>query len=97
MTHELKLELLKFVNDTPAYGAIILTKLANPDPHFYNNFEAWLYDHGWSVILLYRLYKVVKDIHKGLLEKTLWRDDSGQLTEMTGYDKLFLQLKSLIK
>mgnify|MGYP001339295445 CR=1 FL=1 len=97
MTHELKLELIKFINDTPAYGAIILTKLANPEPHFYNGLEKWLYHHGWSIILLYRLYRMLLDIHKGYKELVLWYDDQGALVSMTGYKKLYFKFKNLLK
>ena len=97
MTHELKLELMKFVHDTPAYGAIILTKLANPEPHFYNGVEKWLYHHGWSIILLYRLYRMLLDIHKGYKEKVMWYDEAGELVAMTGYKKIMMQIKNLLK
>ena len=97
MTQELKEELVKFVYDTPAYGAIILTKMANPDPQFYNPGEEWLYHHGWSLILLYRIYRMMYDVHKGLMEKVLYYDQTGELVPMTGYMKLFLQVKNLLK
>jgi len=97
MTQELKEELVKFVYDTPAYGAILLTKMANPDPQFYNPGEEWLYHHGWSLILLYRLYRMMYDVHKGLMEKVLYYDHTGELVPMTGYMKLFLQVKNLLK
>ena len=97
MTHELKEELVKFMYDTPAYGAIILTKMANPDPQFYNGFEEWLYHHGWSLILLYRLYRMIIDIHRELKEIVLYYDDSGELVKMTGYMKLFYKLKALLQ
>lgn len=97
MTHELKLELLKFVHDTPAYGAIILTKMANPDPQFYNGGEEWLYHHGWSLILFYRIYRVFIDIHKGMKEDVLCHNEQGELVSMSNYRKLFLQLKNLLK
>lgn len=88
---------MKFVHDTPAYGAIILTKLANPEPHFYNGVEKWLYHHGWSIILLYRLYRMLLDIHKGYKEKVMWYDDAGELVPMTGYKKILMQIKHLLK
>lgn len=97
MTTELKLELVKFVHDTPAYGAIILTKMANPDPQFYNIGEEWLYHHGWSLILFYRLYRVVLDIHREMKETVVEHNDAGQLVEMSKYQKLFLQIKNLLK
>lgn len=97
MTHELREELVKFIYDTPAYGAIILTKLSNPEPQFYNPGEEWLYHHGWSLILIYRIYRMIIDIHKGYMEKVLWHDDAGKLVLMTGYAKLLRQIKSLFK
>jgi hypothetical protein len=97
MTHELREELVKFIYDTPAYGAIILTKMANPDPQFYNGGEEWLYHHGWSLILMYRLYRMVVDIHKGLRETVLWYGEGDELIKMSGYRKLFLQIKNLFK
>ena len=97
MTTELKLELVKFVHDTPAYGAIILTKMANPSPQFYNIGEEWLYHHGWSLILFYRLYRVVLDIHREMKATIVEHNEEGQLVEMTKYQKLFLQLKKLLK
>lgn len=96
MTHELREELVKFVYDTPAYGAIILTKLANPEPMFYNGVEKWLYHHGWSLILIYRLYRMVLDIHKGYKEQVLWYNEAGKLVSMSGYAKLVLQIKKLV-
>lgn len=96
MTTELKEELVKFVYDTPAYGAIILTKLANPEPHFYNGVEKWLYHHGWSLILIYRLYRMVLDIHKGYQESVLYYNAEGELVPMSGYAKLLIQIKKLI-
>ena len=97
MTHELREELVKFINDTPAYGAIIITKLANPEPQFYNGAEEWLYHHGWSFILIYRIYRVLLDVHKGYMEKVLWYDESGELVSMTGYAKLIRQVKTFFK
>jgi len=97
MTTELKLELVKFVHDTPAYGAIILTKMANPSPQFYNIGEEWLYHHGWSLILFYRLYRVVLDIHREMKATIVEHNEEGQLVEMTKYQQLFLQVKKLFK
>lgn len=96
MTHELKEELVKFIYDTPAYGAIILTKMANPDPQFYNEGEEWLYHHGWSLILLYRIYRMILDIHRGYKEQVLWYNEIGDLVPMSGYAKLLLQIKKLL-
>jgi len=97
MTYELREDLVKFIHDTPAYGAIILTKLANPTPNFYNPLEEWLYHHGWSIILLYRLWRMVKDVHKGYMEKVLWYDESDELVPMTKYQKFILQIKKFFK
>jgi hypothetical protein len=96
MTHELREGLVKFMYDTPAYGAILLTKMANPEPHFYNLGEEWLYHHGWSLILVYRIYRMILDIHKGYQEKVLWHNELGELVQMSGYNKLLLQLKKLL-
>lgn len=96
MTHELREELVKFVYDTPAYGAIILTKLANPEPMFYNGVEEWLYHHGWSLILLYRIYRMILDIHKGYKETVLYYNPEGELVKMSGYAKLLIQIKKLL-
>ncbi len=97
MTNELREELVKFVYDTPAYGAIILTKMANPDPQFYNSGEEWLYHHGWSLILLYRIYRMIIDIHKGYKETVLYYNNEGELVKMSGYSKLYVQIKNLFK
>ena len=97
MTHELREELVKFIHDTPAYGAIIITKLANPEPHFYNPGEEWLYHHGWSIILIYRLYRMVIDIHREHLQKVMYYDDNNDLVSMTGYAKIIQQIKSIFK
>lgn len=97
MTAELKSELVKFIYDTPAYGAILLTKIANPEPNFYNPGEEWLYHHGWSIILVYRLYRMAQDMHKDMKETVLYYDDSGQLVKMSGYQKLIRQFKNLLK
>lgn len=96
MTHELREELVKFIYDTPAYGAILLTKIANPSPQFYNHGEEWLYHHGWSLILFYRLYRVVLDIHREMKSLTVHHNSEGQLVEMSNYQKLFLQIKNLL-
>lgn len=97
MNFEIKAELVKCLNDAPAYGAILLTKLANPDLQFYNELEAWAYSHGWAVILLYRLFVIASDIHKRLMVEQLWHDESGEVVLMTGYKKLYLQIKKLFK
>jgi hypothetical protein len=97
MTAELKSELVKFIYDTPAYGAILLTKIANPEPNFYNPGEEWLYHHGWSIILVYRLYRMAQDMHKDMKETVLYYDDNGQLIKMSGYEKLIRQFKNLLK
>ena len=97
MTSELKTELVKFIYDTPAYGAILLTKLANPEPNFYNPGEEWLYHHGWSIILIYRLYRMTLDMHKEMKETVLYYDDAGQLVEMSGYQKFIQKIKNLIR
>jgi hypothetical protein len=97
MNFEIKAELVKFLNDTPAYGAILLTKLTNPDLEFYNDLEKWAYSHGWAVILLYRLFVIAHDIHKRLKVEVLWYNESGEVVMMSGYKKLYLQLKNLFK
>jgi hypothetical protein len=97
MSAELRSELVKFIYDTPAYGAILLTKIANPEPNFYNPGEEWLYHHGWSIILVYRLYRMAQDMHKDMKETVLYYDDSGQLVKMSGYEKLIRQFKNLLK
>ena len=97
MTHELREELVKFIHDTPAYGAIIITKLANPEPNFYNPVEEWLYHHGWSIILIYRLYRMVIDIHKEYKQLVLWHDETGELVPMTKYAKIIQKIKSIFK
>lgn len=97
MTHELREELVKFIYDTPAYGAIILTKMANPEPHFYNLGEEWLYHHGWSIILIYRLYRMALDMHKAYKEPVLYYNDEGQLIEMSGYQRIIQKLKNLFR
>jgi hypothetical protein len=97
MSAELRSELVKFIYDTPAYGAILLTKIANPEPNFYNPGEEWLYHHGWSIILVYRLYRMAYDMHKDMKETVLYYDDSEQLVKMSGYQKLIRQFKNLLK
>jgi hypothetical protein len=97
MTHELREELVKFIYDTPAYGAILLTKMANPEPHFYNPGEEWLYHHGWSIILIYRLYRMALDMHKAYKEPVLYYNDAGQLVEMSGYERIIQKIKNLLR
>lgn len=97
MTTEIKSELVKFMGDLPAYGAIIVTKLTNPDIQFYNDAEAWAYSHGWFVILLYRLWMIIYDIHKRFSTRELWPNEEGVVVEMSGYRKLYLQIKKLYK
>lgn len=97
MTTEIKAELVKFMGDLPAYGAIIVTKLTNPDIQFYNEAEAWAYSHGWAVILIYRIWVIVYDIHKRLNVEELWPNEDGVVVQMTGYRKLYLQFKKLFK
>lgn len=97
MTVEIKSELFKFMNDLPAYGAIIATKLANPDLQFYNDAEAWAYSHGWFVILAYRLGVILYDIHKRFMQKELWEDEKNEVRLMTGYEKIWVEIKKLRK
>jgi hypothetical protein len=97
MTTEIKTELVKFMGDMPAYGAIILTKLTNPDLQFYNDAEAWAYSHGWAVILLYRVWVILHDIHKRLSMQELWPNEEGEVVMMSGYRKLYIQFKKLFK
>lgn len=97
MTTEIKSELVKFMGDLPAYGAILITNLTNPDIQFYNELEAWAYSHGWAVILLYRLGVIIHDIHKRMMHKDLWEDEKGEVRMMTGYEKIWVEIKKLRK
>ena len=44
MTTEIREELIKWLNDTPALGAIVLTKMSNPDVTQFDVFETWAYN-----------------------------------------------------
>lgn len=39
---------------------------------------------------------MILDIHRGYKEKVLWYNEIGDLVPMSGYAKLFLQIKKLL-
>ena len=96
MTTELKEELIKWLHDTPALGAIILTKLNNPDTAEFDGFEQWVYNHGWFWLIMYRFGVIVFDVHKKLSQPVVYFTGSESFNT-TGYGKIYLVIKKLLK
>jgi hypothetical protein len=96
MTAELKEELIKFGFDLPAYGAIMLTKIADINTSNYSDLEKYMYDHGWLWLLVLRFGNVIWDLHHKL-SKTVTIYENGEVIKITGYGKIFLELKKLLK
>ena len=96
MQPELKEELIKLMHDTPAYGAILLTKLSNPDTSTFGEFESWVYAHGWFWLLMYRFTVIIIDIHKKLSNPVIDLID-GKVVHISGYEKIIYEIKKLLK
>lgn len=96
MHPELREELIKLMHDTPAYGAILLTKLSNPDTSAFTHFEGWVYAHGWFWLLIYRFVVIIVDIDKKLSQPVIDLID-GKVKYVSGYQKLLMQFKNLFK
>jgi hypothetical protein len=96
MQTELKEELIKLMNDTPAYGAIILTKLSNPDISAFSSIEGWVYAHGWFWLLIYRFGVIIYDIDKKLSQPVIDLID-GKVKYVSGYQKIMMEIKKLLK
>lgn len=96
MTAELKEELIKFGFDLPAYGAIMLTKIADINTSNYSELEKYMYDHGWLWLLVLRFGNVIWDLHHKL-SKTVTVYENGEAIKITGYAKIFIEFKKLLK
>jgi hypothetical protein len=96
MHPELREELIKLMHDTPAYGAIILTKLSNPDVTVFSDFEGWVYAHGWFWLLMYRFGVIIYDIDKKLSAPVIDLID-GKVKHVSGYQKILMEFKKLLK
>jgi hypothetical protein len=96
MTAELKEELIKFGFDLPAYGAIMLTKISDINTSNYSDLEKYMYDHGWLWLLVLRFGNVIWDLHHKLSKQvTVYID--GQSVKITGYGKIYREIKKLLK
>ena len=96
MTAELKEELIKFGFDLPAYGAIMLTKIADINTSNYSDLEKYMYDHGWLWLLVLRFGNVIWDLHHKL-SKPVTIYENGETIKITGYAKIFIEFKKLLK
>lgn len=96
MTSELREELVKFGFDLPAYGAIMLTKIADINTSNYSDIEKYMYEHGWLWLLVFRISNVIWDLHTKLSKQVTVQVD-GQSVKITGYTKIFREIKKLIK
>ncbi len=96
MTAELKEELVKFGFDLPAYGAIMLTKIADLNTSGFSDLEKYMYDHGWLWLLVLRFGNVIWDLHHKL-SKQLSVQIDGQSVKITGYAKILREIKKLLK
>jgi hypothetical protein len=96
MTIELREELVKFGFDLPAYGAIMLTKIADINTSSFSDLEKYMYNHGWLWLLVLRFGNVIWDLHHKLSKHvTIYQD--GEPIKITGYRKIFIELKKLLK
>jgi hypothetical protein len=96
MTAELKEELIKFGFDLPAYGAIMLTKIADINTSNFSDTEHYLYDHGWLWLLVLRFGNVIWDLHHKLSKQITVQID-GQSVKISGYGKILREIKKLLK
>jgi hypothetical protein len=96
MTTEVKEELIKWLNDTPALGAIVLTKMSNPDVTQFDVFETWAYNHGWFWLIMYRFAVIIFDVHKKLSQPVVYFDGN-ESYDTNGYGKIYLVVKKLLK
>lgn len=96
MSAELKDELIKFGFDLPAYGAIMLTKIADVNTSSFSELEKYMYNHGWLWLLVLRFGNVIWDLHHKLSKHvTIYVDD--EPVKITGYAKILMELKKLLK
>jgi len=96
MQPELKEELIKLMAGQSTYGAILLTKLSNPDITLFGDFEAWVYAHGWFWLLMYRFVVILLDIHKKLSQPVIDLVDR-KVVHISGYQKVAYEIKKLLK
>ena len=96
MTAEIREELIKWMHDTPALGAIILTKMHNPDPVDFGWFEKWVYNHGWFWLIIYRFGVIIYDIDKKLRQPVMMFVD-GKVEQVSGYYKIYYTITHLLK
>jgi hypothetical protein len=96
MTAELKEELIKFGFDLPAYGAIMLTKIADLNTSNFSELEKYMYNHGWLWLLVLRFGNVIWDLHHKLSKQVAVQID-GQSVKITGYAKILREIKKLLK
>ena len=96
MTTELREELVKFGFDLPAYGAIMLTKIADLNTSNFSDIENYMYNHGWLWLLVLRFGNVIWDLHHKL-SKHVTIYVNGESVKITGYRKIFIELKKLLK
>jgi hypothetical protein len=96
MTAELKEELVKFGFDLPAYGAIMLAKIADINTSNYSDLEKYMYEHGWLWLLVLRFGNVIWDLHHKL-SKTVTIYEAGESIKITGYGKIYREIKKLLK
>ena len=91
MTTELREELVKFGFDLPAYGAIMLTKIADLNTSNFSDLEKYMYNHGWLWLLVLRFGNVIWDLHQKL-SKHVTIYQNGEPIKITGYRKIFIEL-----
>jgi len=96
MTAELKEELVKFGFDLPAYGTIMLTKIADVNTSNFSDAENYMYDHGWLWLLVLRFGNVIWDLHHKLSKQITVQID-GQSVKISGYGKILREIKKLLK
>ena len=96
MTAELREEFVKFGFDLPAYGAIMLTKIADVNTSSFSDLEKYMYEHGWLWLLVLRFGNVIWDLHHKLSKQVNVQID-GQSVKITGYAKIFREIKKLLK
>jgi hypothetical protein len=95
VTSEIKEELFKWLNDTPAYAAIILAKLNEPVTDL-TQIEQWAYDHAWFWLIVYRFSVIAFDIHKKLMQPIEYNTGE-EVIMISGYKKIYLVLKKIMQ
>lgn len=96
MTTELKEELVKFGFDLPAYGAIMLTKIADLNTSNFSELEKYMYNHGWLWLLVLRFGNVMWDLHHKL-SKHVTVYEANEPIKITGYAKILREIKKLLR